>query len=110
MSGCDLQRGNGIWVGKLEQVVRAEEVRECWGEKGLEVSRLEMVEADTKGAQQGDILLRWQRGARIMVARRNRWMCKRSERPALIDVDFVVQPGQLVALVGPSGAGKTTVA
>ena len=31
------------------------------------------------------------------------------EQPTLIDVDFEVQPGQLVALVGPSGAGKTTI-
>jgi ATP-binding cassette subfamily B protein len=28
---------------------------------------------------------------------------------ALEDVSFAVQPGQLVALVGPSGAGKTTI-
>ncbi|GHO49690.1 multidrug ABC transporter ATP-binding protein [Ktedonospora formicarum] len=32
------------------------------------------------------------------------------ERPTLREVDFTVQPGQLVALVGPSGAGKTTTA
>lgn len=33
-----------------------------------------------------------------------------AERPALADVSFVVQPGQVVALVGPSGGGKTTAA
>jgi ATP-binding cassette, subfamily B, bacterial len=32
-----------------------------------------------------------------------------SERPALDDVSFDVRPGQLAALVGPSGAGKTTI-
>jgi ATP-binding cassette subfamily B protein len=30
--------------------------------------------------------------------------------PALRDVDFVVPPGRFAALVGPSGAGKTTIA
>jgi ABC-type transport system involved in cytochrome bd biosynthesis fused ATPase/permease subunit len=30
------------------------------------------------------------------------------ERPALADVNVDIEPGQLVALVGPSGAGKTT--
>jgi ATP-binding cassette subfamily B protein len=32
-----------------------------------------------------------------------------SEHPALKDVSFRIQPGQLAALVGPTGAGKTTV-
>jgi ATP-binding cassette, subfamily B, multidrug efflux pump len=31
-------------------------------------------------------------------------------RPVLHDVDFVIEPGQTVALVGPTGAGKTTIA
>ena len=31
-------------------------------------------------------------------------------RPVLHDVDFEVEPGRTVALVGPTGAGKTTIA
>jgi ATP-binding cassette subfamily B multidrug efflux pump len=31
-------------------------------------------------------------------------------RPVLHDVDFEVEPGKTVALVGPTGAGKTTIA
>ncbi len=33
-----------------------------------------------------------------------------AEQPALDNVSFVVEPGQTVALVGPSGGGKTTAA
>jgi ATP-binding cassette subfamily B protein len=32
-----------------------------------------------------------------------------ADRPALDDVSFEIEPGALVALVGPSGAGKTTI-
>ncbi len=33
----------------------------------------------------------------------------RQSGPVLTDLSFVAEPGQMVALVGPSGAGKTTV-
>lgn len=33
----------------------------------------------------------------------------RESVPVLHDIEFVAEPGQMVALVGPSGAGKTTI-
>jgi ABC-2 type transport system ATP-binding protein len=33
---------------------------------------------------------------------------KKSERPAVDDISFEVQPGELFAFLGPNGAGKTT--
>ena len=34
---------------------------------------------------------------------------KTPEKTILHDIDFTIEPGQLTALVGPSGAGKTTI-
>ncbi|MEI6030407.1 MAG: ABC transporter ATP-binding protein [Synechococcaceae cyanobacterium ELA739] len=33
-----------------------------------------------------------------------------ASRPALVDLNFLIQPGELVAVVGPVGCGKTTLA
>ncbi len=30
-------------------------------------------------------------------------------QPILSDIDFIAQPGQMIGLVGPTGAGKSTI-
>ncbi len=40
----------------------------------------------------------------------NVWFAYKEDEPVLRDVSFTAEPGQTVALVGPTGAGKTTIA
>jgi ATP-binding cassette subfamily B protein len=50
------------------------------------------------------------RGAAAVEARHLNVCYAGAERQALIDVSFRLEPGELVALVGPVGCGKTTLA
>jgi ATP-binding cassette subfamily B protein len=50
-----------------------------------------------------------QRGSRVRLEGLRFHYPSRPQHAALADIDLDVQPGETVALVGPSGAGKTTV-
>jgi ATP-binding cassette subfamily B protein len=51
----------------------------------------------------------WQPALQVLVPRPADEEAREPGRPALEGVSFEIQPGQLAALVGPSGAGKTTI-
>jgi ATP-binding cassette subfamily B protein len=51
----------------------------------------------------------YRKRARGQVAYRNVSFAYRADVPALHDIDLAVKPGQCVALVGPTGAGKSTL-
>lgn len=43
------------------------------------------------------------------VEAKNLWFGYEKDKPILKDLNFVAKPGQTVAIVGPTGAGKTTI-
>lgn len=57
--------------------------------------------------QSGDVPLKYARG---LIEFRNVWFAYDEEDWVLRDVSFVVEPGERIALVGNTGAGKTTIA
>jgi ATP-binding cassette subfamily C protein CydCD len=72
--------------------------------------RLHVVTAEPVRVRAGPLDLPVARGAASLEFERVTFRYPRRSRPALTDVSFSVPAGSTVALVGPSGAGKTTVA
>ena len=72
--------------------------------------RLHVVHAEPVCIVDGPLQPLAHRGGSSLTFDRVRFSYPRRTTPALSDVSFEVAPGSTVALVGPSGAGKTTVA
>jgi ATP-binding cassette subfamily B protein len=66
--------------------------------------QMNTVTAVLSGGEDGDEAKKAEPGSDVEAAVRSQ-----ARESALEGIDFSVQPGQLVALVGPSGAGKTTL-
>ncbi len=86
-----LRYGRGSSEMLLKRGRQREEAEEQGSRGAGENGRLEIGDWDGDGADDGV----------DSVLQRSRW--------ALHDVSFKIEPGQLAALVGPSGAGKTTI-
>ncbi len=72
--------------------------------------RLHVVHAEPVAITDGPLTPAAPRGGSAVRFEHVRFTYPGRTRPALADVDFAVPAGATVALVGPSGAGKTTIA
>lgn len=78
----------------------SEVARFAWGGRGMDVPLSQEGGKLARREARGD-LVSSEEGGEGDASQETRW--------ALQDVSFEVKPGQLAALVGPSGAGKTTI-
>jgi len=115
-------RADAMTVGELVQFViyavmvagSVGALSEIWGElqraAGATERLVELLEAeDSVQDRPGAIALPRPVTGRVAFENVRFTYPSRPERPALDGVSFTVDPGETVALVGPSGAGKTTV-
>ncbi|MCX8073138.1 MAG: ABC transporter ATP-binding protein/permease [Candidatus Binatia bacterium] len=63
--------------------------------------------ATTPEVQDGHRVLSWKPAGRVRFEHVS--FAYEPTKPALVDIDFEVEPGQVVAIVGPTGAGKSTL-
>ncbi len=93
----------GTQLGKLTQIILAVQQAEAAALRTIELLQAEQEPPDPPDAIEPAEL----HGA---LEFRDVWFSYEENRPALRGVSFSVEPGEHVAIVGPSGGGKTTIA
>lgn len=99
-------RADALALEQCRGHVRFRNVSFSYEADGGSAIALEEVERFTKG---GSNLTITKSGEQAKSQRSASRQAGREQRQVLQAIDFEVQPGQLTALVGPSGAGKTTI-